>query len=325
MGFLDRRPKPVGPAHVAGVLELCGRDPVMGLSLAQQVLRWNSWGRGDVVVLGRSSAPRAAAWATSSLMPLGLTADPGTGLPGVGPGEARALAEHARARVTRQGSVLGPQSDVEAVWTHLRASGLRAREERWNQPMLLAPEPQVVREHLEALLAARPTLRWVSHGLRPAQPGELDLVLPASVQMFISEVGYDPTASGGSYARHVGELVGQGRSYVLLDDGDGCPVAPGSPQAQVAFKADLGCLWQWPGSLSNHGVAQLTGVWTRPDLRGRGIGAVALARVVERVRAEHVGAQGQVSLYVNDFNTPALGLYRSLGFTRHGTFATILL
>ncbi len=325
MGFLDRRLKPVGPAHVAGFLELCGRDPVMGLSLAQQVLRWRSWGRGDVVVLGRSSAPRAAAWATSSLMPLGLTADPGKGMPGVGLGEARALADHARARVTRQGSVLGPEGDVEAVWTHLRDSGLRAREERWNQPMLLAPEPQVVRERIGALLAARPALSWVSQGLRPARLGELDLVLPASVQMFVSEVGYDPTASGGSYARHVGELVRQGRCYVLLDDGEGAPAAPGSQHAQVAFKADVGCLWQRPGSLSDHGVAQLTGVWTRPDLRGRGIAAVALARVVEQVRAEHVGAQGQVSLYANDFNTPALGLYRSLGFTRHGTFATVLL
>ena len=47
--------------------------------------------------------------------------------------------------------------------------------------------------------------------------------------------------------------------------------------------------------------------------------------VVDAVRAQHVGRRGVVSLYVNDFNTAALGLYEGLGFTRAGTFATVLL
>ena len=90
---------------------------------------------------------------------------------------------------------------------------------------------------------------------------------------------------------------------------------------QVDAGYDVADLWRSPSGA----VAQLTGVWTRPDLRGRGIGTVALAAVVDAVRADHVGPDGVVSLYANDFNAPALGLYRSLGFTRHGTFATILL
>jgi len=92
----------------------------------------------------------------------------------------------------------------------------------------------------------------------------------------------------------------------------------------VAFKADVGALWNpVPGRAD--GVAQLTGVWTRQDLRGRGLASVALAAVIGAVRARHVGARGTVSLYVNDFNTAALGLYGRLGFERAGTFATVLL
>ena len=113
------------------------------------------------------------------------------------------------------------------------------------------------------------------------------------------------------------------RSYIVVDDGEGRPPLPGGPR-RVAFKADVGALWNpVPGRVD--GVAQLTGVWTRQDLRGRGLASVALAAVIGAVRARHVGARGTVSLYVNDFNTAALGLYGRLGFERVGTFATVLL
>ena len=115
-------------------------------------------------------------------------------------------------------------------------------------------------------------------------------------------------------------IIADNGSYVVLDDGAGGPVQPESPRA-VAFKADVGALWHSPTG----GVAQLTGVWTRPDLRGRGVGAAALAGVVDAVRRDHVGADGVVSLYVNDYNTPAMALYRSLGFEQVGLFATVLL
>ena len=62
---------------------------------------------------------------------------------------------------------------------------------------------------------------------------------------------------------HISQLIEQGRSYVLLDDGAGH-----LGNTQVAFKADVGSLW--------NSVAQITGVWTRPDLRGRGLAKVAL-------------------------------------------------
>ncbi|MDO4243923.1 MAG: GNAT family N-acetyltransferase [Actinomyces sp.] len=301
-------------------MSLCALQPEQGIALAGQIARWDRWGTGDVVVLGRPGRPQAAAWSTGSLLPLGLARRPGAGHEGVGPGGARALAEHAGGRLTRNGSVAGPQADVTAVWEHLEAMGLRARESRWVQPVLRAPAP--AGGILPAVLGHR-GLEWVARGVRPALPDEAPLVLPASVDMFTAELGYDPTAAGGSYARHVSWLVEARRTYILLDDGRGGPARPGSP-ARVVFKTDVGALWR-PVPGREWGAAQLTGVWTHTELRGQGVATVALAAVVDAVRREHVGRGGSVSLYVNDFNTAALGLYCGLGFHRVGTFATILL
>ena len=299
-------------------MSLCALEPVCAVSLVQQMQRWTRWGRGDVVALGGLAQPVAAAWSVGSLMPFGLAGRPEHGLRAADAGEIRALAEHCRPRLSRHGSVCGPAQDVAAVWGTLSEQGVRARQERWIQPVLVAPDPP---EGLaDAVTRRRPALRWAAEGLHAAAPVETELVLPASVAMFSDELGYDPTTSGGSYARHVSWLVAAGRTYVVMDDGDGRPRRPGE-LGHVAFKTDIGALWHAPTGT----VVQLTGVWTRPDLRGRGVGSAALAAVVDAVRRDHVRGDGVVSLYVNDFNAAGLALYRALGFRRAGTFATILL
>ncbi|QPL06562.1 GNAT family N-acetyltransferase [Actinomyces respiraculi] len=311
---------PVTPATAGGLLDLCALDPVAGVGLAGQLRRWPTWGSGDVVALGRADSPDGGAWATGSLLPFGLAARPALGHAGASDAQVWALAEHAHRRLTRNGSVYGPAEDVEPVWSALVGLGLASREERWTQPMLVAP-------HLpgglaRAALDRRPAMRWAAEMLHAATGEETPLVLPASVAMFHDELGYDPTAIGGSYARHVSWLVDSRRTYVVLDDGEGRAPLPGGPR-QAAFKADVGALW--PAPRGHGGVALLTGVWTREDLRGQGLGSVALAAVVDAVRAEHVGLGGTVSLYVNDYNTAALALYRGLGFERVGTYSTVLL
>nr|WP_311153367.1 GNAT family N-acetyltransferase [uncultured Actinomyces sp.] len=318
VSFFGHRLTPIGPHQRAGLLRVCGLEPVGAVTLAHQLCRWERWNSGDVVVLGRAGRPAAGAWATGSLLPFGLAARPGLGHDGAGSDGAHALADHARTRLTRYGSVVGPVQDVEAVWTDLAAGGLRARQERWVQPVLVAPSPDG--GLAGAVVRRRPRLRWVAEALHPAGPAEEKLVLPASVAMFTDELGYDPMRAGGSYARHVSWLVATGRSYIVLDDGSGAPARP-EGTGRVAFKTDVGAVWQAPTGT----VAQLTGVWTRDDLRGRGIGTAALAAVVDAVRRDHTGADGIVSLYVNDFNAAALGLYGRLGFERAGTFATMLL
>lgn len=322
MSLLRRRPHllPVPPDRLDGVLRLCAAEPVAATSLANQVLRWQRWGKGDLVALGDVARPTAAAWATASAMPYGLAGRPGLGTRQASTTEVWAMAEHIYGRLTRRGSVAGPVQDVALLAEPLAELGLTARQERWNQPVLCAPWAPPGEGLTGAELRRRPGLTWVAEALRAATREEHELVLPASVAMFTEELGYDPTSAGPSYSRHVEWLLAAGRGYVVFDDGAGGPVRPGSPKA-VAFKADVGGMWH-PGG---DGVAQLTGVWTRPDLRGRGVATVALAVVVDTVRRDHVGPHGEVSLYVNDFNTAGMALYRRLGFTRQGTYATILL
>ena len=75
------------------------------------------------------------------------------------------------------------------------------------------------------------------------------------------------------------------------------------------------------GAASPH-ACQLQGVWVRPDRRGEGIAAAALAHVVRVVRRD---VTPLVTLYVNDHNVPARALYRRVGFTERATFSSILL
>jgi uncharacterized protein len=54
--------------------------------------------------------------------------------------------------------------------------------------------------------------------------------------------------------------------------------------------------------------------------RGRGLAAGYMAAVAGYA----LSLAPVTSLYVNDYNTPALATYRRVGFRQHGEFATVL-
>jgi predicted GNAT family acetyltransferase len=56
-------------------------------------------------------------------------------------------------------------------------------------------------------------------------------------------------------------------------------------------------------------------------MRGRGYATRGLAAICDHLLDEHPS----LSLYVNDFNAPAIALYERVGFERVGTFASIIL
>ncbi len=199
----------------------------------------------------------------------------------------RSFADRARRRGRSCSSVVGRAELVLPLWDELLDSWAPAREVRADQPLMVLAGPPAV--------APDP---WV----RPVRPDELDRYLPAAVAMFTEEVGIDPCGSDGGdgYRARVGELVSAGRAFARFEDG------------KVVFKAEIGAL--------SAKVGQIQGVWVHPSWRGQGLGTAGTAAVVERL-----GALGRSSsLYVNGFNEMARSVYRRIGFTQVGSFATVL-
>lgn len=197
---------------------------------------------------------------------------------------ARVLSRQGR----RCSSIVGQSEEVLDLWRMLEGAWGVAREERTNQPMLAM--------NTNSLIQSDPEVRY-------ATKSDLDIVMPACIDMFTGEVGVSPVAHGAghAYRNRIADLISQRRSLVKVVNNE------------VIFKAEVGAVGQ--------GVAQVQGVWVKPELRGQGLAAPAMAAVVNKVRTD---IAPHVSLYVNDFNAPALATYRKVGFTQVDTFATVL-
>lgn len=190
----------------------------------------------------------------------------------------------------RVSSVFGCARQVLPLWELL--------EPHWGEPRSFRP-----RQPMMEALDARCDVDTLDPRVRPARPDEVDLVLPAAAAMFTEEIGYPPfVGSDREYRALVYSLVAQGRTFVIVENGE------------VLFKADVGSLAL--------GVAQIQGVWVAPGHRGEGIAAPAMAAVVEQVRRQFAP---RVTLYVNDYNEPALRAYTRAGFVQVDTFATVIL
>lgn len=185
------------------------------------------------------------------------------------------------------GSIYGPAGAVLDIYAQFQHRGKTGSEVRPGQPVLSLTEGPAV-----------PPAGVVRVGTLD----ELDAVLPASAAMFAEEVGFAPhLGEHGSYRRKVASLLQRGHTLVHTD-ADG----------QVIFKADFGVVTDQ--------AVQVHGVWLRPSDRGKGLSAGYMADVVRH----GLRLAPAVSLYVNDFNTRACALYRRVGFTEAGRYATVL-
>lgn len=209
-----------------------------------------------------------------------------------------AFAAMAKSRQRKVSSIVGPAHDVLALWEHLRGSWPQPREIRANQPSMVIMQP--------AQIQADPLVRF-------GTSRDYAAVFPASVAMFESEVGVSPLRFGSTmYAERVHYLLRMNRTLVRVTEARGLKELSGSA-TEVMFKADFGVV--------TREVAQVQGVWIPPRFRGKGLASAAMAAVVNQ-GLEHTAPI--ISLYVNDYNAPALATYNRVGFTRVGTFASIL-
>jgi predicted GNAT family acetyltransferase len=189
--------------------------------------------------------------------------------------------------------VVGERSAVERLWSLVRHDYPAPREVRPRQ-FVYALEPRQL---------ARAPRAWSPGVARLATRADEEPVLRLSAAMYTEEMGENPLARDpDGYRRRVRVLTARGWTYVYDVDG------------QLQFKMDVGC--------ASGRSAQIQGVYVPPSLRGRGVGTGAMAACCALAFDRHPN----LSLYVNDFNLPAVALYERIGFQREPyDFQTIML
>lgn len=206
-----------------------------------------------------------------------------------GPEAVRAFADRARRAYRRCSSIVGPAEPTTQLWRLLEPSWGPAREVRGNQPLMVTERPA-------ADVTPDPLVRRI-------RKDEVEVLMPACVAMFTEEVGISPLAGDGGllYQARVAELISTGRSFARIDDG------------KVVFKAEIGA--------ATPQACQIQGVWVAPEHRGKGLSETGMAAVLRYALADVAPV---VSLYVNDYNTPARKAYQRVGFREVGAFMSVL-
>ncbi|WP_432004345.1 GNAT family N-acetyltransferase [Streptomyces parvus] len=206
-----------------------------------------------------------------------------------GPEAVRAFADRARRAGRRCSSIVGPAEPTTQLWRLLEPSWGPAREVRANQPLMVTESPA-------ADITPDPLVRRI-------RKDEMEVLMPACVAMFTEEVGISPLAGDGGllYQARVAELITTGRSFARIDDG------------KVVFKAEIGA--------ATPQACQIQGVWVAPEHRGKGLSETGMAAVLRYALADVAPV---VSLYVNDYNTPARKAYQRVGFREVGAFMSVL-
>ena len=186
-------------------------------------------------------------------------------------------------------SILGPSMMALGLYlgltTRFRDDWMNVVNVRQRQPLMALTGPPLV--------VPDPRVRQLT-------TRDFDSYLAASVAMYTDEIGASPYKHGPGYDGHVKERLRSRDAWGVVDS-----------NGRVMFKADLG------PRVGDH--AQLQGVWLDPSLRGRGQSAALLSGMLIQAQEHHP----VISLYVNDFNTPAIRLYERLGFQEVGSLSTV--
>lgn len=137
--------------------------------------------------------------------------------------------------------------------------------------------------------------------LRRARIGDVEMVARAGAAMHLEEMGFDPLVLDPvGWRERVLTLIRRGWVHIWVEDD------------RLVFKAE--CSAVTPEAI------QLQGVWTDPGERGRGRATAAMAAIC----AERLAEAAAVTLFVNDFNLPAIHVYERVGFRRIGAMRSVL-
>jgi ribosomal protein S18 acetylase RimI-like enzyme len=166
-----------------------------------------------------------------------------------------------------------------------------------------ADEPENLYALTLAELVVPPLLSRAGIELRRPTAAELDGVLTEfRINYHVEALGAEAGPALAQQAREeVRGLARDERAWLLLDHG--------RPVAFTGFNT------------RTRGVAQVGGVWTPPELRGRGY---ARAAVAGSLLAERAAGTTRSVLFTGRANSAAIRAYRALGFETIGEFALVL-
>ena len=180
-----------------------------------------------------------------------------------------------------------------------------AVERYWDHVMLHHPLPRLVRQR-QWLMALDPTRR-VDISVpgvigRVAHADEWQIIAANSAEMVTGELelAQKPNFLSDPYGANVRIAIDRQREWV------------GEAESHLVFFCNIGC---W-----SEKTAQLQGIWTPPEFRGKGYASAAFSSICKQL-LERIPS---LTLYVNDFNERAIALYERVGFVRVGVFTTLL-
>jgi predicted GNAT family acetyltransferase len=137
---------------------------------------------------------------------------------------------------------------------------------------------------------------------RAPLPDELDLVAGWRVAYSVEALGIREGPDLAATSRvEIDRLQQEGSQWVLIDGGH--------PVSYSAFNARL------------PDVVQVGGVWTPPDLRGKGYGRAVVAGSLLAARAEEVD---RAVLFTGEENRSARAAYEALGFRVVGDYGLVI-
>jgi ribosomal protein S18 acetylase RimI-like enzyme len=273
--------EPLGPSDLIEAFAFLDRDPVLNVYLVALLLR---------DALGQ---PRDEFWAarrSGNIVGLLHLGHSGAVLPlGEDPEALRRLGEQTRQRlafIPRRFQIIGPAGVVREFLTGFDGCGLHPRLDREQVYMALEPRDLPPFARLPEL--------------RPATLEDARMVHDSGAQLRAEELEEDPRSiDAAAYRRRVEDECRDGHTYMWVD-GEG-----------LCFRASVSAL--------TPDAAQISGVYTPPERRNRGLARRGLSELCVRLFQR----SREVCLFVNRVNAPALAVYHALGFVARADWRSV--
>ncbi len=139
-------------------------------------------------------------------------------------------------------------------------------------------------------------------GLRLAQPGDIELVMPLHAELALAESGINPLEIDPlGFRARCARRIEQGRTWVWIEDNE------------LIFKADVISETSY--------VTYLEGISVSKAHRSKGYGLKCLSQLARALLLK----TKSICLLVNQENTPAQALYEKSGFKLRGQYDTVFM